>query len=195
MNYFPWEKDDDEDLAFIKKVPDELKGNDWKLTEGISCSDWFPDSVTFELDPNQGIKLTDAIPNCLNIHIVSEKLKGILLDNSKHFEFFPVSIKNAKGKISKKKYYVANLTIKVNCMDMNKSKYKANLLDKSQARKISHLFLDEEKIPNDELIFRLGEMTDLLIVKEGLAKIIAIEEDCSGVIMTYLEDYGEEFRS
>ena len=194
MSYFPWENKIDEDLARINKIPDSITEDLWKLDEGISCADWMPEDVVFELAPNSGIKLGDAIPNSLGICIVNDKLKTILSKADSNFEFFPAKIKNARGKFSTKKYFIANLIGTVHCMDMQASKYRMSKLDKGQAERITELVLDEEKIPEGKQIFRLGEMSQLLIVAKPTAMEIAVHQKCTGVNMTYLEDYGVEFR-
>ncbi len=194
MQFFPWESEDDEDLEVVNKTPASLLGTKWKLTEGISCKDWMTEDVVFELDPNRGIKLSDSIPNTLNIHIVSEKLKDILDASGENIEFFPVTILNPKGKKISKPYFIANVVGSVKCMDLKSSEYRESAMDKGQMTRVSRLVLDEEKIPEGKQIFRLGEMTELLIVAEPLALKIAVDNKCTGVNMTYLEDYGEEFR-
>ena len=194
MNYFPWEDDEDEDLAHINKIPIEINEDLWKLDEGISCKDWFPDELTFELNPNYGMKLGDSIPNSLSIKVISEKLKMLLEENCNNFEFFPVDIINPKGKKTRKAYYVANLIGTLHCMDLNKSQYRYSNLDKGQMARISELSLDESKIPKGTQIFRLGEMTELLIVADPLAEIISDKNKCTGIFLTYLEDYGLEYR-
>ena len=118
MNYFSWKNETDEDIASINKIPSEINDNLWKLDEGISCRDWVPEDLTFELDSNSSIKLGDAIPNSLGICIVNDKLRSILEEFEGSFKIFPIKIKNAKSKISKKKYYIANLVGKVSCMDI-----------------------------------------------------------------------------
>ena len=88
MNYFPWENEIDDDLASISKIPSEINDDLWKLDEGISCTDWFPEDLVFELDPNSGIKLGDAIPNSLGICVVNDKLRSILEEFESSFEFY-----------------------------------------------------------------------------------------------------------
>jgi len=192
MNYYPWEHD--EDLAVISRIPASINDHFWKLHEGISCQGWFPEEVLFEVDPNRGIKLADSIPNSLNLYIVSEKLCEILAAADTSFEFLEVGILNTKGKNVGKKYYIANLVGSLMCMDADQSDFEQSNLDKKQVSWFRRLVLDESKIPEDKQVIRLGEMTELLLVSEELAIKIVREGKCSGVSLTYIEDYGEEFR-
>ena len=194
MDYFPWEKDLDEALASINSTPDNISDQHWKLTEGISCKDWFPEEVEYQLDPTSGVKIADSVPNSLGIIICSEKLKSILEKRCSEFEFFPIKLRNAKKKIVSKKYFVANLVGTLACMDMKKSKYKEDELDKGQIRAISELHICDDKVPEGTQIFRLAERTRLHIVLDPLADEIAVDNKCSGVSLTFLEDYGMEYR-
>ena len=189
MDYYIWGYDYAADYAQIKKLPQELNDNLWKLHKGIACSDWFPEDITFELDPNSGIKLADSIPNVLHFLIVSDKLKGILNEISSQFEFFPVNILNARGKKTSKPYFLANLVETKNYLDKEKSEYKMSNLDKSQVQYFKKLILDPGKIDKDISMFRLADMTQLIIVSHELAVDIKRNNGCNGPLFVHTEDY------
>ncbi len=189
MEYLAWQNDIQDEYCYINKCPSDISDDKWMLTEGASCKDWFPDDLVFDLDPDSGIKIPDSIPNSLNIHIVSEKLKSILESESQEYEFFPITIKNAKGKKVAKTYYVANLLTKISCTDLKQSKYVESCLDKGQFASISKLVLDEKKIPEGTPLFRLGEMTELVLVSKELAIKIKRENGCTGALFVFLTSY------
>ncbi len=60
--------------------------------------------------------------------------------------------------------------------------------------RITELVLDESKIPEGKMIFRLGEMTELLIATEDLAIDIKRTHGCNGIFFVAIEEYGIEFR-
>ncbi len=66
-------------------------------------------------------------------------------------------------------------------------------LDKTQVHHIEHLYLDENKIPAETNIFRLGEETSLVLVKNDFAKSI-IDSGCTGISFIDIRDYGKQYR-
>ena len=189
MKYHVWTSDYNESYAQITKLPPELNDNLWKLHKGISCSDWFPENVTFELSPNSGIKLTDFIPNVLHFILVSDKLKSILEGASGQFEYFPIELLNARGKKVSKPYFLANLVGTLDCLDKQNSEFEMSSMDKSQVLCFKKLMLDKEKLDDKLNIFRLAEMTQLHIVTRDLAVEIKRNNDCEGAIFVFTDNY------
>ncbi len=195
MNYYIWTRDDEDDaLAWIKKVPDSIYKKLYRFDEGVLVKDWFPDDVVFELDLGKGMKLSDSIPNILSLLIVSEKLKQILeKDSGAEFEFFLVKIKDQKGNFVEGNYYVANVIGSVDCVDMEKSNYIMGKINKDQVNYFKELVLDEEKIQSDLKIFRLQQQTKTITVNEALGVAI-LKAGCTGVLFQEVDDFGSEYR-
>ena len=190
MKYYCWVDDDtDDSLTAINKLPDELEEHYWKLTHGVSSTDWFPDTVEFQLDPNYGVKIPDSIPNSYLLKIVSEKLKGILQESSESFEFYPIKLRNAKGKLSTKKFYVANLINTISAIDSKKSQVRESKLDTTQVDAIKKLVLDKKKIPEETAIFRLSESPDIYITTKEMAINIKRTNSCNGLFFIPEDEY------
>lgn len=197
MEYLPWKNDQNDDsLAWIGTDPfgDDFPKS-YELDEGVSISHWFPGDVTFGLSQDHGIQLTDSIPNVLGVHLVSEKLKGILeREADANFEFYPVKIRNQKGRLVKVQYYLAHLLDTLDCMDKKRSDIEVDNLDKSRAFRIRRLAFYEKSIPAKTKIFGLQERKEQWFIRRDLAVKIYREENCRGMIFTKLEDFGKEWR-
>lgn len=194
-NFTPLLEDDEDDsLAWIDRKPPELEKKSWKLAEGVSSKDWFPDDVIFNLSEDDGIRLADFIPNTIHLMIISERLKKFFESNTdENFEFFPIIILNQKKRKIKDNYFVANLLDSVNCTNNTDSDFEMSSLDPTQVSYFERLVLDEKKIPSKVKIFRLGEMKDLYIIRNELSSAMNAA-GMTGMIFQKMEDYGSEFR-
>ena len=196
FDYYPWLEDDEDDsFAWIYDTPPELMETDFQLQEGEPCSSWFPKDLTFDLSPEHGSKLTDSIPNTDRHIIASEKLKELLEARVSpgSIEFLPVRLRNPKKKLVDKKYFVANVLKTVGCVDKEQSEFVMDAIDKGQVNYFTRLTLDEKKIPEDATLFRLGEKTDLVIIRSDLARVL-LDAKCNGMMFIVMEEYGAEFR-
>ena len=112
MDFCPWTVKNDDTLAWIFDFPKIIEEKGYLLNEGISVKDWMSDDLIIEFAKNKGIKLADAVPSYSNKLVLSEKLKKILQEHTEaRFEFFPVKLRNHKGKIVDEAYYLANLIL------------------------------------------------------------------------------------
>lgn len=197
MEYLPWKNDQNDDsLAWVCSDPfgDEFPKS-YELDEGVSIRRWFPEDVTFDLSKDHGIQLADSIPNVLGVHIVSDKLKGILeREADATFEFYPAQIRNQKGRMVTTQYYLAHLLDTLDCLDKKKSDFDVDNLDKSRAFRIRRLAFNEKAIPAKTKVFGLQERKEQWFVRRDLAVKIYREENCRGMIFTKLEDFGKEWR-
>ncbi|WP_141589655.1 DUF1629 domain-containing protein [Myxococcus sp. AB056] len=197
MSYYPW-VDDDEDESFAwldSSRKEELDGRGYLLTEGIRCEEWFPKGLVFDLSKEGGSTLTDSIPNSFAMRVVSEKLKGILEEETPagSIEYLPIRLRTPRKKVLTTPYYIANVLGTVACMDAKKSDFSMNAILKNQVLHFRRLVLNEKKIPKDVKIFRLAEQTRLILVRGDLGQRL-VDEDCLGVLIQELEDFGSEFR-
>lgn len=115
-------------------------------------------------------------------------MRDILAETAESFDFFPISILNARKKLIKAEYFLANLVGTVHCADMKKSEYKMSNIDKTQVRRFTRLILDDEKIREGTKIFRFGEKTQLYLVNDPFGSQIISDAECTGIGFTYLED-------
>ncbi len=193
--FYPWLHNKDKDYASFSETPKSIKRKSYLLTEGERCSEWFPGEVAFDCDvDNPSTRLPDSIFNNSLLLIVSEKLKELIENNTTtEIEFLKIFIRNHKKRKVEKTYFIANVLKTISCMDRNKSDYENSSLDKSQVHHIKHLVLDENKIPKEINIFRLGEENDLILVREDLVKVIE-SSGLTGLQFGKIEDYGKQYR-
>ena len=193
--YHPWEHPtSDPSLAWIDASPDSIIQDDFRLNEGVSCADWFPDDVVFDVSDDYGIKLADSIPNMILLRVVSDRLRKVLEQHAgASIEFLPVRIRDKKRRLVKAPYYVANLLGSVACMDRSRSDFDMSHLDKGQVSRFRRLTLDPSKIDPSVKIFRLAEMMELVLVRDDLAAAIE-RAGCTGLDLLPLEDFGAEYR-
>lgn len=195
MDYFPWQHDDEDDaLAWIEVSPESIRRKDYLLTEGVCAAAWFPGGVTFDLWKDRGSKLADSIPNVLGFLIVSDKLRRLLDKHSgADIEFLPVRVRNHQGRLVKARYFIANVLGTTACVDRELSDFDMGAIDKEHASHFRRLVLDESRIGADQKLFRLSEQPGLILAREDLVDEL-LEQDCTGILFTYLEDFGAEFR-
>ncbi|KMQ50654.1 hypothetical protein CHISP_2505 [Chitinispirillum alkaliphilum] len=188
-DYWVWMYDTNEDTAIVTHDPEGFSSMSWKLCKGVSCKDWFPENLVLELNPQRGKIITDAIHNIVGLHIVNEKLKSILETSNAEWEFFPVMIKNHKGKIMKEPYYIANLLGKIFCVDREKSICEEDSFKEGQLDLYDKLVLDQSKIPESVDFFRLGETPRVVIASDSITDKIKITEGCTGPYYCHYEDW------
>ncbi|QSQ20742.1 hypothetical protein JY651_36755 [Pyxidicoccus parkwayensis] len=196
MNFLPWLSDDEDDaFAWVTYAPNTLRNEpkEWELHEGVSVRHWFPKNVIFPLADDWGIELTDSIPNSLNLLFASERLKVFLEEHSgARIEFLPIQLQNQKDRLVPEPYYLLNLLEVVECVDLEKSKFRRSAMDPEFIAWFNHLVLDEARIPPQAKLFRLKEKPNLILVREDLAQTI-IDADYNGMMFLYLEEYGREW--
>jgi len=197
MDYLPWIDDiNDDGYAWIIDEPPEIDEPSYLIHEEASISHWWPEEVVFDLSPDYGVRLADYVPTVTGLHIISKKLKEILDSECQGaFDFYPVTIRNQKGRIVKASYYLAHLRIILDCMDREKSDFTINPINTEHATRIRRLVLREDKIPDNIKIFALKEDPSLWLVQRELAKNIYREFDCRGMLFIKLENYGIEWRT
>jgi len=150
--------------------------------------------VIFDLSPDYGLKLVDYIPNVLGLHIISEKLKNILeYECGESFDFYPVKIRNQKGRFVNRPFFLAHLKSIISAMDWERSDFDINHMFPDTVNTIRTLILDEEKIPKNTKVFALKEDPGLWLVRRDLGVKIYREYDCRGMLFVKLDSYGEEW--
>ncbi|MFE8599039.1 imm11 family protein [Archangium violaceum] len=196
MNYYPWLHDDeDRSLAWITYAPDVLRDHpkEHQLSEGVSVKGWYPADVEMELSDQRGIKLADSVPNIMSLLIVSEKLKALMEERSgAQLEFLPVRLRDQKQRLVQKPYYVMNVLGTVECVDLERSKFRRSHIIPERIFRFFHLILDESKIPPDKKIFRLKEDPSLVIIREDLCEDI-LRAKVEGVMFLEMDEYGKEW--
>ncbi|WP_437669525.1 imm11 family protein [Sorangium sp. So ce131] len=195
MRFYVWTyAETDPSFAWIDALPDGIADRSYLLNEGEPCVGWFPADEELGISDDYGIKLPDAIPNTVLIHVISQKMRVFLEDRSGALlEFLPVRILDKKRRPDKRPYHVMNLLGSVACVDRTRSEFDVSHVLKDQIARFRNLSLDETRIGPDAKMFRLADMPDLVLVREDLVAEIQAA-GCTGITFQRIEDYGSEYR-
>lgn len=169
MNYFVLTVAS-QDGAIIDSYP---RGSpaEWKFDEGIHLAREFPEraEVTFSRNFPDFRKLYDFQPNILGALIISAKARQ-LVDSLgvPHVEFLPVSIKDHRGNVVAGDYAILNLLGGEDAIEMERSDYKMNHINKEQIGRIKKLALKPEAISAEAKMFRCSRMRRLYLIREDV---------------------------
>ncbi|HYO56131.1 imm11 family protein [Archangium sp.] len=197
MNYYLWTREeDDRSLAWIMSTPAFLMDHpkEYQLYEGVSVRSWWlREPVVYNLSDERGIRLSDAIPCVGHDIIVSEELKRLLEERSgADIEFLSVRILNQKQRLVPEPYFLMNLLGTVDCVDLERSKFKRSAIRPDLISTFYLLVLDESRIPADKKLFRLKHSPKLVVIREDLGREI-LDAGCDGMFFLDLEEYGKEW--
>lgn len=161
-------------LQFLQNVED-----DYELLQGVSRISKWPTDAIFQMNesfPNN-LKIEDFIFNINSVLVVSERVRTIFPEDLNiNIEYLPVTIINHKGREIKESYYVLNLTILQECIDLNQSEVKFNRIDPDRISIVKKLVIDESRIDQELSIFRMARYPVLPIFhKNAMNKIKKVE--------------------
>jgi hypothetical protein len=169
MNYFVL-KTASQDGAVIDAYP---RGSpaDWKFDEGISLAREFPEraEVVFSKSFPDFRKLYDFQPNILSAFIVSGKARQLIESlRVPNAEFLSVALKDHHGQVVAEDYAILNLLGGEDAIDMERSDYKMNHINKEQIGRIKKLALKPDAISPDAKMFRCNRMRRLILLREDV---------------------------
>ena len=162
-----------------------------RLSEGVPVGADFPPSVELSLAPNWGSLTTGFLNNTRRLMIAEERAKQFLerqgLDEPS-VEYLPFILRNKKGRVVDKQYYVVNPLRKFDCLDRGRSDFRTRA-DGVTVVVVASMRVHAERIPEDAKLFRLGEKPRIILLRSDLLEGIRAE-GFSGVAITAM---GEEF--
>lgn len=154
---------------------ERLKGldNPWMLKEGIrlGIGEEFPEDAVFPIYEDSGDILTDFIDNISSQIMINEKVKSFFIKSGiteDFVEYLPFKICDKQGEILDEQYYICNPIQKYECLDVDKSDVYTRKSGKIVG--VNNVALNEDKIPDDALIFRLGEVPSEIILKRDFVE-------------------------
>ncbi|MCY1082302.1 imm11 family protein [Archangium lansingense] len=170
MNYYVLTTVSHQDAAVIDAYP---RGSpaDWKFDEGISLAREFPEraEVVFSKSFPDFRKLYDFQSNILSAFIVSGKARQLIESlRVPNAEFLPVALKDHRGNVVAEDYAILNLLGGEDAIDMERSDYKMNHIDKEQIGRIKKLALKPDAISPEARMFRCSRMRRLFLIREDV---------------------------
>lgn len=148
---------------------------DWKYDEGIPLAAGYPagGSVHFSKNFPDARELLDFQPNTLGSLITSRKVRTVLEQAGvANVEYLPVSIENHRGTVVGADYAFANVLGSEAAIDLEKSDYRMDNLEKDQIDRMRELVLAPQRISPDARLFRLKEMRRTFLVRDDLRQAL-----------------------
>jgi hypothetical protein len=173
LEYYLFKINSDKKVCCIEDIERNIP-DAFYLQKGISLKDIYPTEVTLNIFPESGDILTDFINNISRCLLISLELKEILVNEGldiKKVEYLPFQLKDKKQRLLTKEFYIANVLIKINCLDKKQSqcsifKKTGNILNLETA------VLNEDNIPQDEKLFRIGEYPSRIVIRSDLFDLL-----------------------
>ena len=136
-------------------------------TAGHKFSQPVPQQV-LDLDPHYGTDLPAFFDTTIPV-MSNELIQAFREANVDNFDAYPVTLKRIDTQQEFTDYQAVNFLGSLDCVDLEKSKYKLN--KRNKPKRFKSVVLDGTKI-NDMKVFRLLVGPDLLVVHENIAEAL-----------------------
>ena len=168
MNFVVWSTSVEPGICDLNEV--ENVEDDFELTGGTSRIDGWPKDAFCRMsgDRKKDVGLADVL--FCTVRVISQKLKDALVAaEAGNIEYLPITIKNHKGRVASKDYFICNPQDFVDCVDVAKSKVKFNAIDPDLMDTCKSLVLREQEIPPRLQVFRLHRWGHVILMRRALA--------------------------
>jgi hypothetical protein len=184
-------------MRFDREFPKPLKilkrpgipgFEDLRFNDGVRIKGKLP-VIEFKVDPERLGVFTDYLGTMLRLTI-SARFKSVLdrigVDN---VDYYPARIVNEATGEKRDDYFQANVVGVISCLDEDKTEMEVESYPgfPPMIGEISHMVLDESKI-SGELLFRLAEVTEIVIAHEKVKKA-AEKAKLTGVVFLPANGY------
>jgi hypothetical protein len=166
---------------------DQLAGfeDQWAVGQGVSLAANPPDKLTMSMyaDEPRNTVLADYVQNMDRLLIVSPRLRSFFEARQvNNVEYYPLEIKDHKGKVASEAYFVAHLINPVDCINVENSgvKWMGEGLATQRIFRMKSLVLDSSRVPEDRTLFFPRYFNRVPILKGELAEAMR-REDFSNV--------------
>jgi hypothetical protein len=169
MNYFVLISRS-QDGGFIEAYPPKSPTG-WRFHEGKSLLNEFPKGAAVQFSDNypDARKLDDFQPNMLSAFFISSRTRKLLESlEITNAEYLPVAIKDHKGQVVADDYAILNLLGGEDAIDMEKSVYKMDSLEKDQVGRIKKLAINEKGVRPEAKMFRCSKQHRLVLIREDV---------------------------
>ncbi|NVJ05729.1 hypothetical protein HUW63_10865 [Myxococcus sp. AM001] len=159
-----------EEAGYIEELPSGSPA-DWKLHEGIGLAREFPmgGEVSFSNNYPDDRNLYDFQPNMMSNLLVSGRARKLIESLSvSNAEWLPVAIKDHKGNVVGPDYAFLNLLGAEDAIDMERSDYEMDSLEKDQIGVIDRLALNTSAISPDAKMFRCTKERRLILIRDDV---------------------------
>jgi hypothetical protein len=146
--------------------------DDHELTRGMPRAAGWAKNVTATMSDEypKDIALGDNLFGT-NLIVVSSRIKEALeAEKMEPVEFLPLSIVNHKKKVASSDYYILNPPFILDCIDLEASEVKWNLIDKTLISRCKRLVLREPSVPANAKVFRAKHLPTRILVRDHVVK-------------------------
>jgi hypothetical protein len=161
---------------------DQLAGfaDEWAVGQGVSLAANPPDKLTMSMyaDEPRNTVLPDNVQNMNSLVIVSPRLRSFFeAKQVNNVEYYPLEIKDHKGKVASTEYFVAHLTNHVDCIDIEASavKWANEGLATQRIMLLRKLVLDPTRVPEDRKLFFPKYYSEVPLLRRDLAEAMKAE--------------------
>jgi hypothetical protein len=161
------------------------------LKKGIALANVIPAEAEIRMHPDfpNDIELTDSLSSNGDLLFVNERVCQLFRQEGiSNIELCPINVINHKGRKVKEPYFVVNVLSIVDCIDMKKSKYDINDIDKKSLSGVDELVLDEARLPRDIKLFRPMNFETIMLIERTVSERIQ-EQGLRGFQFLEVEEY------
>jgi hypothetical protein len=166
---------------FVLKVPTGKGGliesypksniADWKYAEGELLLPHYPQrgSVHFSKSFPDWRALLDFQPTTRSAVFISAKARKVLeAEGVANVEYLPVAVEDHRGTVIGPDYSIANVLGSEPAINMEKSDYRLDNLEKDQIDRMRKMVLAPQRVSPEAKLFRLKEMRTTFLVRDDL---------------------------
>ena len=160
-------------VSYIENISGSVS-NYLLLTKAVSLKTSVSEATIFTLSEDGGDMLCDLVDNTSGLLIVSTRARDVLESEGvtgEGVEYLPFALKDKRGRLTKGRFYIANLLRKVECMDRERSEFSSSSVD-GRVLSVQNLVVQKEKVPPEAKLFRLGEWPRVIVIRSDLVQRI-----------------------
>lgn len=158
------------------RFDEDVKGisDEWLLMRGKKMGDHFPTDAVWPISKRKGgTKLNDFVPNIFSRLVVSSRARERIQAKQANIEWLPVKILDRKGKPAHSTYFIANVLEHHDCINRKKSRFEVDPMSRGQIQFFTKVVLETKKIPDQVVLFRMGEAKTHYVIRSTFALELA----------------------
>lgn len=161
---------------------DQLEGfeDKWAVGQGVSLAATPPDKLTMSMyaDEPRNTVLPDYVQNMDTLLIVSPRLRAFFeAQQISNVEYYPLEIKDHKGKVASANYFVAHLICPVDCIDVDGSgvTWTGVGLETQRIMFLDRLVIGPAEVPQERTLFFARYFNEVPVLRRELAEAMKKE--------------------
>lgn len=173
MRYFQIEtaQQGDPEYVFLKDVPAGTEELEAALSGGEPVAADYPADAQLRMSSrSRGIVLPSVIGNVNQLLIVNRGIKDVLEGTKVPMECLAFTLRDRKGRVMSKDYFIVNPLGGFDCIDFAKSEIEYSRREPSIIIGIDKVVLDPKKVENAPDLFRVDRDPSRYVISERLGR-------------------------